>query len=134
MALAVPPGPAEATALQQALNAALIDTTVLFDYGSATVSLEGEAQLDPIAELIIAAPGARVEVGGHTDSEGPAEDNLVLSLQRAEAVVAFLVERGVDPVQLTAVGYGEDFPVADNATPEGRAANRRIEFTVEGSE
>jgi OOP family OmpA-OmpF porin len=134
LGIATPPSAAEAAALEASLAEALHDEVVLFETGSADVSADGTTVLDGIAELLIAAPGARVEVGGHTDSEGPADANLALSLERAEAVVSYLVSAGVDPIQLTAAGYGEDQPIADNATAEGRAANRRIEFVVEGSE
>lgn len=133
LSIAAPPGAGEAAALEQALNAALGDASILFESGGSTVSAAGTGQLDTIAELLIAVPGARVEVGGHTDNEGPSDGNLLLSQARAESVVAYLVDLGVDPVQLTAIGYGEDRPIADNNTPEGRAANRRIEFIVEGS-
>lgn len=134
LSIAPPPDQATAAALEVSLNAALEDASILFESGSSAIASGGDSQLDAIAELLIAVPGARVEVAGHTDSEGPADGNLILSVERAESVMAYLIARGVDPVQLTAVGYGQERPIADNGTPEGRAANRRIEFTVEGSE
>jgi len=132
--IAAPPDQMTAAALETALNAEFEDASILFETGSSSIAPAGSAQLDTIADLLTAVPGARVEVAGHTDSEGPADENLFLSVQRAESVVAYLTERGVDPVQMTAAGYGQTQPIADNTTPEGRAANRRIEFTVEGSE
>jgi len=134
LSIALPPDQATAAALEISLNAALEDASILFESGSSAIAAGGASQLDAIAELLIAVPGARVEVAGHTDSEGPADGNLILSVERAESVMAYLIAHGVDPVQLTAVGYGQERPIADNGTPEGRAANRRIEFTVEGSE
>ncbi|MFH2073361.1 MAG: OmpA family protein [Actinomycetota bacterium] len=133
LSIAAPPDQGAAAALELALNSALGDSSILFDTGSFVISSEGGAKLDAIAALLIEVPGARVEIGGHTDSEGPADGNLLLSRARADAVAAYLIAQGVDPVQVTAVGYGEDQPIADNSTPEGRAANRRIAFIVEGS-
>ncbi len=134
LSIAPPPDQATAAALEASLNAAFEDASILFESGSSVIASGGTSQLDAIADLLISVPGARVEVAGHTDSEGPADGNLILSAERAESVAAYLIASGVDPVQLTAVGYGQERPIADNTTPEGRAANRRIEFTVEGSE
>lgn len=113
--------------LVKALNLA----RVYFDTGSATITADSMEILGKAAEAIKALPaGTKIEVGGHTDNTGDAAANLTLSQQRAEAVVAKLGELGVAPGVLTAKGYGQDKPVADNATDEGRASNRRIEFTV----
>ena len=71
-----------------------------------------------------------MEIGGHTDSQGNAASNLTLSFARAESVLAALGARGVDTSVYEAQGYGETQPIADNETPEGREANRRITFTV----
>ena len=81
-----------------------------------------------MAASLKAWPEVRVEVGGHTDSSGPAELNRNLSQQRAESVRQYLIDAGVAPGRITAVGYGEDRPIADNSTAEGRAANRRVEL------
>ena len=74
----------------------------------------------------------RLEIAGHTDSVGDAAINLKLSQRRADAVLKYLVQRGVDPERMEAKGYGETQPVADNNTADGREANRRIEFRVIG--
>jgi OOP family OmpA-OmpF porin len=88
-------------------------------------------QLDGIAGVMNANPGLFVLIEGHTDSDGSSESNLELSRKRAESVMNYLISADVDPGRLRAVGKGEDFPVADNATPEGKALNRRIEFKIQ---
>jgi outer membrane protein OmpA-like peptidoglycan-associated protein len=99
-----------------------------FATGSARLTTPAQAILDGVAQMLLANPDVRVEVGGHTDSTGSAEVNTRLSQERAEAVVAYLVKKGVSADRLTAHGYGSDRPIADNATPEGRAQNRRVEL------
>jgi uncharacterized protein YidB (DUF937 family) len=113
--------------LVQALNL----MRVYFDTGSATITRDSQEILGKAAEAIRAAPAdTRIEVGGHTDNTGDAAANMALSRQRADAVVARLAELGVAPGVLTARGYGQEKPIADNATEDGRASNRRIEFSV----
>jgi outer membrane protein OmpA-like peptidoglycan-associated protein len=104
--------------------------SVLFELGSADISEEFAALLDQVASVLDLVPEARVQVGGHTDLSGSDEVNQVLSTARATAVVDYLVAEGVSPERLEAVGYGSSRPVADNATPEGRRANRRIEIDL----
>lgn len=113
------------------LLAALNLMIIHFDTGSANISSESLDILGKAAEAIKAMPPeTRIEVGGHTDNTGNAAANMTLSQQRADAVVAKLGELGVAQGVLTAEGYGQDKPVADNATEDGKARNRRIEFTV----
>lgn len=125
--------PADRAGLQAQLTALLGRAGINFASGSAEIDEPSRAVLDVAAASLVAVPGVRIAVNGHTDDEGSAPANRELSQRRAEAVVAYLVGRGVAAGQLTAVGYGADQPVADNATAEGRAANRRIEFAVIGS-
>jgi outer membrane protein OmpA-like peptidoglycan-associated protein len=76
-------------------------------------------------------PGiAKIEVQGHTDDTGGAEFNLKLSDDRAKAVVKALIRRGIAPGRLTSRGYGLSVPLGDNATEEGRAMNRRVQFKI----
>ena len=75
-------------------------------------------------------PTLRIQISGHTDNSGKPADNRTLSENRAKAVTNYLITRGVAPGRLSAKGFGETQPVADNATPEGRARNRRTELTV----
>lgn len=86
--------------------------------------------LDQVALALEECPESNVEVAGYTDSSGSEAGNQRLSEQRAQAAVDYLVGKGVDRARLTAVGYGQAEPIADNGTPEGRAANRRLEFKI----
>jgi len=113
------------------LVAALNLMDVYFDTDSAAITADSEETLTQAAAAIKGAPaGTRIEVGGHTDSTGDAAHNLELSQRRADAVAAKLAELGVDGGVLTSKGYGATKPKADNGTDEGRAQNRRMEFTV----
>ncbi|MEM1343325.1 MAG: OmpA family protein [Pseudomonadota bacterium] len=110
------------------LNALLGARAVTFAPGSAVIDPEAPDALPEAATLLRRCPSATLEIGGHTDAQGRAEFNQRLSRARAEAVRAALVALGVEAGQLRTKGYGETVPIADNATPEGRAKNRRIEF------
>ena len=101
---------------------------VNFDTGKATISADSAQTLDAAAGALKAAADMRIEVGGHTDNVGTAEANLKLSQERAQAVMAALVERGIAASRLTAKGYGQTTPLADNRTEDGRAKNRRVEL------
>lgn len=103
---------------------------VYFDYGEATLREAASLELNRIAKILTAQPALKLEVQGHTDTDGSAAFNLQLSQQRANAVLAHLTEQGVQPEQLQAKGYGEAKPVADNATEEGKQENRRVEIQV----
>lgn len=103
---------------------------IVFKTGSAKIDAVSAPVLARAAAALAKAPDAKVEVAGFTDNKGKAAINKRLSLQRANAVKAYLVKLGASPKQLTAVGYGSAEPVADNATEDGRAQNRRIEFRV----
>ncbi|MFT7475104.1 MAG: outer membrane protein OmpA-like peptidoglycan-associated protein [Verrucomicrobiales bacterium] len=103
---------------------------VTFETGSASLTPDGSAVVDSVAALLNRSVGIRVEVHGHTDSDGDETRNQVLSQERAQAVVVALAQRGVDTARLTAIGFGESNPIQPNITSEGRAVNRRIEFVV----
>lgn len=121
------PGAFTAEDLVKALNLMIIH----FDTGSASISDQSADILKKAAETIKSSPAdTRIEIGGHTDNTGSAEANQSLSERRAAAVRTRLVELGVQAPMLTSKGYGQDKPVADNGTADGRAKNRRIEFTV----
>ena len=104
---------------------------IYFETDSAKITADSMEVLQRAADAIKGAPaGTRIEIGGHTDNTGDAASNVTLSQQRADAVMAKLGELGVSSAMLTAKGYGQDKPIADNNTEEGRARNRRIEFNV----
>jgi outer membrane protein OmpA-like peptidoglycan-associated protein len=111
-----------------------IDITdrIFFDTGRATIQEVSFPLLREVAAAINAAPEiVKVQVSGHTDSEGDDQSNLALSQARADSVRTFLVTYGgVNPERLVARGFGETMPIADNATEEGRAQNRRVEFVI----
>ena len=109
----------------------LLEGTATFRPGSSELSDEAQELLDDAIVLLLVNPSTRLAVEGHTDSQGSENGNLALSQARADAVVVYLVAGGVGADRLTAIGYGESRPIADNDTSEGRAQNRRIEFVVE---
>ena len=83
-----------------------------------------------MAGALEAWPAVRVEIGGHTDSTGDEAYNLDLSRSRAEAIMAYLIEHGVEASRLEARGYGELYPIEDNDSDAGKQANRRVEFVI----
>ncbi len=103
---------------------------LLFDTGSTTLRPESQEQLANVAAILKAYPNVEIKVGGFTDNVGDATQNMALSQGRAAAVVAELVRMGVSPSRLSAQGYGEQYPVADNSTFDGRARNRRVAMQV----
>src|SRR5690606_14544945 len=112
------------------INSAIAAAKINFEPGSATIASGADATLDKIAALMKNCADYPMEVGGHTDSQGREEMNLQLSQDRAGAIVAALMARRVLTGRLTAKGYGEAEPIADNDTETGREANRRIEFRL----
>ena len=97
-----------------------------FDTNSAVLKPESYPDLERVAKFMAEVPRVRGELEGHTDDVGNDKANERLSQRRADAVKAWLVSKGIDPARLTTRGYGESQPIADNATPEGRAKNRRV--------
>ena len=126
------PSEGEETPGSAALRAdlgALPSLRILFRSASDRLTAESLDTLDAMAEVLSRHPGVPITIGGHTDAAGGTSVNLQLSQLRANAVREYLVTRGVERERITARGYGESLPIADNATAEGRAINRRIEFT-----
>jgi len=122
---------------EQLLDTGRISTNnIVFATSSHKLDTRDTNQLDEVGEALSNWPQLRVEIGGHTDSTGSESFNQQLSEKRAQSVLDYLVANfpKIVPVQYTVVGYGEAEPVADNATAEGRAANRRVEFKVLNNE
>ena len=121
----------EAGTCQLEINSYLQEERVSFKTGRAELAPSSFPMLGMLASIARSC-NVKIEVAGHTDSVGDAAVNLQLSQQRADAVRTYLVQSGVPPEQVEATGYGENQPIADNATVEGRKTNRRIEFRVVG--
>jgi outer membrane protein OmpA-like peptidoglycan-associated protein len=101
-----------------------------FESGSATLDASSQTTIVAIAEILKAFSAVTVSVDGYTDNTGSREANLRLSEARAQQVMAALADAGIEASRMTAAGHADDSPVADNATEEGRAQNRRTELTA----
>ena len=101
-----------------------------FATGSAALNTEAQKEVDNLAAILKAYPGVKVEIAGYTDNTGDAASNKQLSHKRAGAVMGRLIAQGIDASRVKAMGYGQENPVADNSTEEGRAQNRRIEVQL----
>jgi outer membrane protein OmpA-like peptidoglycan-associated protein len=108
-----------------------VNETILFEYSGWGVVDESKGILDELAKTLNAHTEIkRLRIEGHTDTQGGAPQNLKLSKKRANSVMKYLVKQGVDAKRLSAEGYGQTKPIADNDSEEGRAKNRRVAFTI----
>lgn len=107
-----------------------IKQTIFFEFNKATIKSVSFSLLDEVAQALSDNPTIKVEIQGHTDSVGNDKFNLKLSQKRAESVKAYLVKRGIDAGRMDPKGYGENVPIADNRTADGRSQNRRVEFVI----
>jgi outer membrane protein OmpA-like peptidoglycan-associated protein/tetratricopeptide (TPR) repeat protein len=114
------------------VNATIVLHNIFFDVNKYDLKPESQTELDKLVQLLNENPTLRIEISGHTDDTGKPTDNLVLSNNRAKAVVNYLISKGIPAQRLTYKGYGESQPVADNKTEPGRALNRRTEMKVIG--
>jgi len=105
---------------------------VFFDHDKWDIKPESVDELNKLKSYLSKNPDLCVRLDAHTDSNGSNDYNKELSRRRAQSVVDYLIDNGIDPTRLSAQGFGEDFPVTTNDTPEGREENRRVEFTKMG--
>jgi outer membrane protein OmpA-like peptidoglycan-associated protein len=103
---------------------------IQFEISSSTLTHSSRAYLDKVAALLLKEQAIHLSIEGHTDSQDRLGKNQALSEARAKAVLDYLVTKGVPADRLSSAGYGGSRPIADNATAEGRAKNRRIQFNI----
>jgi OmpA-OmpF porin, OOP family len=103
---------------------------IYFDFDKTTLKKESFVELNKVVDFLKQNPHVEIEIAGHTDSKGSDDYNLNLSQGRSQSVVDYIVSQGIDSNRLTAHGYGESKPIDTNDTDEGRANNRRVEFTI----
>lgn len=116
--------------LKKKIDDLLREDTIQFRINSATLLPDGKAVLNRVATVLHEDPTVAFEVGGHTDNIGLEQANWVLSEQRAETVVEYLIAQGIAAERLTPKGYGASRPLVESAAAEGHWQNRRIEFSV----
>ncbi|MDP4264328.1 MAG: OmpA family protein [Bacteroidota bacterium] len=112
------------------VNATIVLNNIFFAVNKFDLETVSQVELDKLVQLLKDNPTLKIMIGGHTDNVGKPADNLTLSNNRAKAVVNYLVEKGIALQRLSAKGFGETQPVADNKTEEGRAKNRRTELKI----
>lgn len=126
--------PAPAPAPEAVYETISLSAGALFDVNKDVVRPAGQQQLKAFADRVKSVGDIEhITIAGHTDSTGAESYNQQLSMRRAIAVKNYLLDQGIDPSMLETIGYGESRPVADNATADGRAQNRRVEITLKGS-
>jgi outer membrane protein OmpA-like peptidoglycan-associated protein len=111
-------------------NQSVVLENIFFDVNQSTLKSESKAGLNMLLTFLLKNPSLKVEIGGHTDSDGSVELNQKLSKDRAETVYNWLIQKGIDASRLTFKGYGPNKPLVPNDTPENKAKNRRTEFTI----
>lgn len=112
------------------LGVTLILRDLQFASGSTVLTAGAQGRLAPLVAFLGRQPETKIQIAGHTDSQGTTANNMTLSTGRAQAVGAYLTSTGVNAMRISAVGEGEGVPVATNDTAAGRAINRRVEVTI----
>ncbi|MFZ6052321.1 OmpA family protein [Halocola ammonii] len=113
-------------------GSSVVLNNVFFDVDQYKLKPQSKVELDKLIEFLKLNPELKIEISGHTDNVGSDESNNVLSQNRAQSVVDYLMKNGIDRDRLSAKGFGESKPIATNETEEGRAKNRRTEFEIIG--
>ncbi len=125
---------AEVERVNEGIKITLPEKMVNFDFNKSDLTAFSKSNLDKLAEVLVKNPDTNINVYGYTDSKGSDEYNQKLSERRANSVITYLVTKGIAQTRLFAMGMGEKDPVGDNATDEGRAQNRRVEFAITANE
>jgi len=111
-------------------NASIVLKNIFFEVNKYELKSESQTELDRLVQLLNENPALKIEISGYTDNVGKPSDNLLLSNNRAKAVVNYLISKKIVATRLVAKGYGEANPIGDNKTEEGRATNRRTEMKI----
>lgn len=112
------------------VNAHVVLKNIFFDFDKYTLKPESESELNKLIQFLNLNPTIHIQLNGYTDSVGTEEHNLTLSQHRAQAVINYLISKGISATRLSAKGYGSSHPIAPNDTEEGRALNRRTELEI----
>ena len=115
---------------ENAIDKTILLKHVFYNTGSAALSDLSKYELDNLTNIMNANPNVKVELAGHTDSQGDDTSNLALSQSRAQNVMNYLLDKGVNSNNLSFTGYGETLPIGDNGTEAGREENRRTELRI----
>jgi outer membrane protein OmpA-like peptidoglycan-associated protein len=116
------------TIMQGSPDEKYLDNKLFFENNSDKLKVASLVQLDILATILTRYESANLEIQGHTDNVGDDAKNMTLSQNRTETVKAYLVKKGISENRITATGFGETKPIADNRTPLGKAKNRRVEL------
>src|SRR6185312_8463384 len=106
--------------------------SVSFAQSSSDITIEAAYELNRLAAWLKRNPSLRIRLEGHTDNQGKPDLNIKLSQERVDNVKAYLIQKGIDASRMECMGYGGEYPVADNSTEETRKLNRRVEFEIIG--
>jgi outer membrane protein OmpA-like peptidoglycan-associated protein len=126
-----PEPPPQPKRVEVTADAIVINDKILFEFDKAVIQAASFELMDEITQVVKDNPRIKkISIEGHTDDDGKASYNKKLSQKRADSVMKYLVEHGIDAARLTAVGHGEDIPLVPNDTDENKEKNRRVEFLI----